>query len=186
MTTTGTVQVWVTPNPTNINSPVSKIVITGVIGDYGTATSINKNGTVDDNGNYVKIALQQGGFEVNSSGTEQDHQQRPTHDVQHYDLLGCVRWLWAGHALQRHWCLRRYHRYHQHHREVRRYRGQVHQWREEGPVQYEQQRPAGRLLWEHHRYGQSIVQLRPTLATERCEPLCRSTGSTGALHRGHH
>ena len=66
MTTTGTVQVWVTPNLANINSPVSKIVITGVIGDYGTATTINKNGTADDNGNYVKIALQHGGFEVNS------------------------------------------------------------------------------------------------------------------------
>ena len=66
MTTTGTIQVWVTPNSTNINSPVSNIVITGVIGDFGTATSINKNGTVDDNGNYVRIALKQGGFEVNS------------------------------------------------------------------------------------------------------------------------
>ena len=66
MATTGTVQVWVTPNSTNINSPVSNIVVTGVIGDYGTATSINKDGTVDDNGNYVKIALKQGGFKVNS------------------------------------------------------------------------------------------------------------------------
>ena len=54
MATTGTVQVWVTPNATNINSPVSNIVVTGVIGDYGTATSINKNGTVNDNGNYER------------------------------------------------------------------------------------------------------------------------------------
>jgi hypothetical protein len=63
MTTTGTIQVWATPSPT---SAVAKIVITGVIGDYGTATTINKNGTVDGNGNYVKIVLQHGGFEVNS------------------------------------------------------------------------------------------------------------------------
>jgi hypothetical protein len=66
MTTTGTIQVWVTPNPANIQSPVSKIVITGVIGDWGTATTITKSGTPSGNGNYVKIALQKGGFEVNS------------------------------------------------------------------------------------------------------------------------
>ena len=65
MMTTGTVQVWVTPNTTNANSAVDKILLTGVIGDYGTATTINKNGTVDDNGNYAKVALQHGGFEVN-------------------------------------------------------------------------------------------------------------------------
>ncbi len=47
MMTTGTVQVWVTPNTTNVNSAVDKIVLTGVIGDYGTATNINKNGTVN-------------------------------------------------------------------------------------------------------------------------------------------
>ncbi len=64
MTTTGTVQVWVTP--TSVNGATSKIVITGVIGDYGTATTINKAGTPNPNGNYVKIALQKGGFEVNS------------------------------------------------------------------------------------------------------------------------
>ena len=63
MTTTGTIQVWATPSPT---SAVAKIVITGVIGDYGTATTINKNGTVNANGNYVKIVLQHGGFDVNS------------------------------------------------------------------------------------------------------------------------
>jgi hypothetical protein len=63
MMTTGTVQVWVTPN--TVNGAVDKIVLTGVIGDYGTATTINKNGTVDANGNYVKVVLQHGGFEVN-------------------------------------------------------------------------------------------------------------------------
>jgi hypothetical protein len=66
MMTTGTIQVWVTPNVANINSPVSKIIITGVIGDWGTGTIITKNGTPNDNGDYVKIALQKGGFEVNS------------------------------------------------------------------------------------------------------------------------
>ncbi len=46
---------------------VGKILLTGAIGDYGTATSMDKNGKVDDNGNYVKIALQKGGFEVDST-----------------------------------------------------------------------------------------------------------------------
>ena len=56
---------------------VSKIVITGVIGDYGTATSINKNGTIDANGNYVKIALKHGGFEVNSVALNQKTNNAP-------------------------------------------------------------------------------------------------------------
>src|SRR5437763_8089541 len=47
--------------------PVSKILITGAIGDYGTATSIDKNGKIDQNGNYVKIALKKGTFEINST-----------------------------------------------------------------------------------------------------------------------
>lgn len=60
--TTGTVHVWVTAS----TGAVDKILLTGVIGDHGTATSINKNGTVNTNGNYVKVALQSGGFEVNA------------------------------------------------------------------------------------------------------------------------
>lgn len=65
MMTTGTVQVWVTPNLSNSNSPVDKIIFTGVIGDYGTSTTTNKAGTPNDNGNYAKVALQHGGFVVN-------------------------------------------------------------------------------------------------------------------------
>jgi hypothetical protein len=60
----GTIGVWVTIG--NLNSAVSSIIVTGAIGDYGTATTINKNGTVDQNGNYVRITLKKGGFEVNS------------------------------------------------------------------------------------------------------------------------
>jgi hypothetical protein len=41
-------------------------VIVGAIGDYGTATSLDQNGTVDAQGGYVKIALKKGGFEINS------------------------------------------------------------------------------------------------------------------------
>jgi hypothetical protein len=59
----GTIYISVTPN----NSATYPIVITGAFADYGTATTINQNGTVNPNGNYVKIALKQGGFEVNST-----------------------------------------------------------------------------------------------------------------------
>jgi len=59
----GTIYVAVTPN----NSATYPIVITGAFADYGTATTIDKDGTVNPNGNYVKIALKQGGFEVNST-----------------------------------------------------------------------------------------------------------------------
>ncbi len=58
----GRIAIWTTPS----NGPTSKIVITGAIGDYGTATTIDKNGKTDNNGDYVKIALKQGSFEVNA------------------------------------------------------------------------------------------------------------------------
>jgi hypothetical protein len=49
------------------DGPVSKILITGAIGDFGTATSIDKNGKVDQNGNYVRVALKKGTFEIDST-----------------------------------------------------------------------------------------------------------------------
>jgi hypothetical protein len=59
----GTIYIAVTPN----NGATYPIVIVGAIADYGTATTIDENGKVDSNGNYVKIALKRGGFEVNST-----------------------------------------------------------------------------------------------------------------------
>jgi uncharacterized membrane protein len=61
----GTVRIFV--NVDTKSQTVMPIVITGAIGDYGTATSITKSGKVDANGNYVKIALKKGSFEVNSA-----------------------------------------------------------------------------------------------------------------------
>lgn len=58
----GAVHVWVTPG----RGAVDQIMLTGVIGDHGTATSMNKNGTVNKNGKYVKVVLSRGGFEVNA------------------------------------------------------------------------------------------------------------------------
>jgi hypothetical protein len=50
-------------NSTGVTSP---ILITGAIGDHGTSTTIDKNGKKDPNGDYVKVVLKKGGFEVNA------------------------------------------------------------------------------------------------------------------------
>jgi hypothetical protein len=65
--TSGTLYVWGTPG----NGATSQVLFTGVIADHGTGTSIDKNGKVDQNGNYVKIVLQKGSFEVNSTTLNQ-------------------------------------------------------------------------------------------------------------------
>jgi hypothetical protein len=52
---------------TGSNGPAGTIVITGAIGDYGKTLSIDKNGKTDNNGNFVRITLKKGTFEVNST-----------------------------------------------------------------------------------------------------------------------
>ena len=59
--THGRLHVWVTPR----DGASDPILLTGVIADHGRATSIDKNGTVNSNGGYVKVVLTQGTFEVN-------------------------------------------------------------------------------------------------------------------------
>ena len=59
----GVIGIYATPG---MSGAVARIVITGAIGDYGTATTIDKDGKVDQNGGYVRIVLKHGGFEVNS------------------------------------------------------------------------------------------------------------------------
>jgi hypothetical protein len=58
----GTIGVYVT---LNVSGP-AKVVLTGAIGDHGTATQIDKNGKLSSNGGYVKVVLKHGGFEVNN------------------------------------------------------------------------------------------------------------------------
>jgi hypothetical protein len=53
---------FVTPG----NGAAATILITGAIGDYGKTLTIDKNGKTDSNGNYTKITLQKGTFELNS------------------------------------------------------------------------------------------------------------------------
>jgi len=63
----GQISVYATPS----NGAKSKIVITGVIGDYGTALSVDKNGKTDQNGNFVVITLKKGTFKVDSTALNQ-------------------------------------------------------------------------------------------------------------------
>jgi hypothetical protein len=59
----GPVKLFATPS----DGLHATILMTGAIGDYGNALTIDKNGTPDPNGNYVKVTLQKGGFEINST-----------------------------------------------------------------------------------------------------------------------
>jgi hypothetical protein len=49
------------------NGPAQRIVFVGAIGDYGTALSVNKNGKVDNNGNFVKVKLTKGTFWIDTT-----------------------------------------------------------------------------------------------------------------------
>jgi hypothetical protein len=62
MPASGTIGVYATPG----SGTVARIVLTGAIGDYGTATQITKSGRPNQNGGYVRVVLKHGGFEVNS------------------------------------------------------------------------------------------------------------------------
>lgn len=73
--TSGTLHVWVTPG----KGAVDQILLSGVIGDNGTATSTDKDGKIDKNGAYVRVALQHGGFVVNATAFDMKAaRQQPT------------------------------------------------------------------------------------------------------------
>lgn len=59
----GPVQIYAPQNSDGIHGT---IVITGAIGDYGTTLTINRFGKPAVNGNYVKVTLHKGTFEINS------------------------------------------------------------------------------------------------------------------------
>jgi hypothetical protein len=48
-------------------SPAGKIVVAGAIGDWGSTVSIDKNGKPDLNGNFVRVTLKKGTFEIDST-----------------------------------------------------------------------------------------------------------------------
>jgi len=46
------------------NAGSQHVVVVGAIGDYGTAINVNKNGKPNPNGNFVKLKLKKGTFEI--------------------------------------------------------------------------------------------------------------------------
>ena len=60
--TSGPIQFYV--SGTTVTTP---ILVTGVVTDYGKATSVTRSGKPDENGNYEKIVLQKGGFWVDAT-----------------------------------------------------------------------------------------------------------------------
>jgi hypothetical protein len=44
-----------------------KIVFAGAIGDWGTVRSADRNGKPDENGNFVKVMLKKGTFEIDAT-----------------------------------------------------------------------------------------------------------------------
>ena len=51
----------------NPNALKSAVLVTGAIGDYGTAISQDKSGKPNINGDYEKLTLKQGGFTIDGS-----------------------------------------------------------------------------------------------------------------------
>ena len=88
-TSGGTIHIYSNQaNDTN-GGATGPIVITGAIGDYGTATSIDENGTVNANGNYEKIVLKKGTFEINSvSFNKATNKVQPTINTSNCSISG--------------------------------------------------------------------------------------------------
>jgi hypothetical protein len=57
----GLIRYWVTQTTPQTES----IVVAGAIGDFGTVTTVDKNGVADQNGNYALVTLQKGTIMVN-------------------------------------------------------------------------------------------------------------------------
>jgi len=49
------------------NGPSGKVVVAGAIGDWGTVVSVDENGKTDENGNFVKVRLKKGTFELDAT-----------------------------------------------------------------------------------------------------------------------
>lgn len=62
----GAIKIWASPLGTN--GLRSSILVSGAIGDYGTAISTTANGVPNPNGNFVKVELREGTFKVDSTG----------------------------------------------------------------------------------------------------------------------
>jgi hypothetical protein len=86
-TTTGTIHILASLNLLS-SSPNIPVIVTGVIGDYGTATTIDANGKLDQNGNYEKVVLKKGTFEINSTAINKvTNSEEPT-----FNKVNCSGW----------------------------------------------------------------------------------------------
>jgi hypothetical protein len=66
----GTVRFYITTT----GETRSKVLVTGAIGDYGTAVSITKTGKPAPEGNFEKVTLKRGSFEINATNFEKKFQ----------------------------------------------------------------------------------------------------------------
>jgi hypothetical protein len=73
----GTIQLWVTP--TNNGNGGGKVLITGVVGDYGIGQNVNSSGQPSKKGSYKKLLLKKGTILVNVTqfGTAQNNVNPP-------------------------------------------------------------------------------------------------------------
>ena len=140
----GPIQIYV--SGTTVTTP---ILVTGVVTDYGKATSVTKAGKPDENGNYEKIVLQKGGFWVDATALNKKLNGVEADDRQD-ELLLRLQGLGPDEAVQGHRCLCGHQRHGQRDRELRRDRAEA----PERQVQHEQQsaRP-GRAVRQRHRLG---------------------------------
>jgi hypothetical protein len=65
----GTIQVLAIP--ASANGANGKILVAGALGDFGKYVTINKAGKPDQSGNFVRVTLQKGAFEIDSTALNQ-------------------------------------------------------------------------------------------------------------------
>ena len=78
--TGGTIHIW-SASQSTADSVTEPLLVSGAIGDYGTTTSQDKNGTVDENGSYEKFTLTQGTFVADGTSLNKKFEHlKPTFD----------------------------------------------------------------------------------------------------------
>ena len=149
----GPVSIFVTPSPDGIHGP---IVITGAIGDHGQTTSIDKNGKPDANGNFVRITLKKGTFEVDSTAlnAKTAHAQPSVNKTTcTFDFTGTG----PVHAVQRHRSLQGDQRNVEDHDHLRGGRPRLQHGRAQGAVQLQRKRRIGCPVLGDQRKGRRQV-----------------------------
>lgn len=80
-TTSGKLEIFATLHLGSINSATAPVVVTGVVGDWGTVTSVDADGKVDENGNFLRFKLQRGTMLANATkANKASNAQQPNFD----------------------------------------------------------------------------------------------------------